>query len=215
MKINVARFLSRSQSEGPGWRSVIWVQGCPILCKGCINQEMLPFIDREWTTVDKLAERILAVDDIEGITFLGGEPFAQAEALAQLAKQVREHGLSVMTFSGYTLEELQDKEESGVAELLNQTDLLITGPFIEEQSTLEMPWVGSRNQEYHFLTERYRHLQDHIMTLYSNSVEIRLTPNQVLDINGLFGHELINTLRKHLKSNEILLNTPKGGNTHE
>jgi len=54
--------------------------------------------------VDVLAERVLAEADLEGITFLGGEPFSQAAPLALLARQIRQTGLSVMTFTGYTVE---------------------------------------------------------------------------------------------------------------
>lgn len=214
MKINIAHFLARSQAEGPGWRAALWVQGCPILCKGCINQEMLPFIDRHWVEVEALVTRILSINDIEGITFLGGEPFAQADALAEVAQQVRHHGLSVMTFTGYTLEELYLKDEAGVKNLLAHTDLLISGPFIQERFTDKLPWIGSDNQEYHFLTERYRHMQSTLHTSNLNSVEVRLRADE-LHINGLLNHKMMRRIRDALKSGNIQLSPYKGDSYNE
>jgi anaerobic ribonucleoside-triphosphate reductase activating protein len=105
----------------------------------------------------EVVREVAAVRDrIEGVTLLGGEPFEQAAPLAEVAWAARALGLSVMTFSGYTLEELQSAREPGVAALLAATDLLVDGRYDRERPERERHWVGSANQRFHFLTDRYR-----------------------------------------------------------
>ena len=117
----------------------------------------------------------------EGLTLLGGEPFDQAQEAAQLAKEAKKHGLSVLTFTGYRLEELRKK---GPAErkLLKRTDLLIDGPFEEEKKSFDRPLVGSSNQRFHFLTDRYK--KEDIMS-WKNSFEIRIDQDGRIWINGM------------------------------
>ena len=117
---------------------------------------------------------------IEGITLLGGEPFAHAPAAASLAKISRELNLSTMVFSGYTLEELQNRAESGVAELLKLTDILVDGPYDREKPDTERRWIGSTNQRIHFLTNRYS-FDD--QWRQKNTLEIRLVGREI-SING-------------------------------
>ena len=95
---------------------------------------------------------ILATEGIEGVTFTGGEPFAQARALAQLAQRVRTQGLSVFLFTGYELPELTQPQHR---ELLALADVVVTGRFIDAKRTSGAVWRGSTNQEVHFLSRRY------------------------------------------------------------
>jgi anaerobic ribonucleoside-triphosphate reductase activating protein len=105
----------------------------------------------------EVVREVAAVRDrIEGVTLQGGEPFEQAAPLAEVARAVRALGLSVMAFSGYTLEELRAARDPGVAALLGETDLLVDGRFDRERPERERRWVGSSNQRFHFLTDRYR-----------------------------------------------------------
>ena len=150
--INVADRVPRTEAEGPGARYAIWVQGCPLRCPGCCNPEMLEFRPAERIEAGALAEEILRVADIEGVTLLGGEPFAQAPALGAMAERVREAGLSVMAFSGFTLEQLREREDA--AALLSHVDLLVDGPYLEGQAVHDRRWIGSANQRVHFLTPR-------------------------------------------------------------
>ena len=83
--LNLAGFLARSGVNGPGIRAVVWVQGCPFRCKGCFNERFQPFSPATGIPVDTLAGTILALPGIDGVTFSGGEPFAQAGPLAELA----------------------------------------------------------------------------------------------------------------------------------
>lgn len=152
MRLNVARTLRRSAANGPGERFVVWVQGCPLACPGCWNPDTWSFERRVVRDVGDLAAEILSVEDIEGVTFTGGEPFAQARTLAELARRVRRHRLSVFVFTGYELDELSS---AAAKELLAVSDVLVAGRYVHEQRTLASPWLGSANQRIHFLSDRY------------------------------------------------------------
>lgn len=185
--LNLAHFVARTASEGPGFRAALWVQGCPIHCPGCINPHTWAFEDREWVAVDVLAARILATPDIEGVTFVGGEPFSQAAPLAALAKQVRAGGLSVMTFTGYTYEQLKAAQNPDWEALLAETDLLADGPFIQARRTDRLPWLGSDNQRLIALTPRYAQQIRTVTPQQANGLEVRLSPDGQIFING-FAH---------------------------
>ncbi len=151
--INMAAFLPVSRSNGPGRRAVVWVQGCGRNCPGCFNQDMQVFADKQLIAPEELAERILAIDGIEGVTFSGGEPFAQAEALAELAEQLRACGLNIVIFSGYTFAELSTGRNLAWQRLLAVTDLLVAGPY--EQGLPSQDYLrASVNQRLLFLTDK-------------------------------------------------------------
>ena len=107
--LNLAGFLARSEVNGPGIRAVVWVQGCPIHCEGCFNPQSWSFSPAHVVAVDDLAKQILTLDEIDGVTFSGGEPFAQAAALADLGNQLKCAGLSIVTYTGYTHDEILRK----------------------------------------------------------------------------------------------------------
>jgi anaerobic ribonucleoside-triphosphate reductase activating protein len=155
MHINLAGFLECSHVNGPGKRAVIWVQGCPIRCQGCFNSHMWDFKPKTLVKVNTLAEQILQTGHIEGVTFSGGEPFAQAETLGILGEVLQRHGLNVVTYSGYTFKYLQNENRNDWKRLLGVTDLLIAGPFISELRC-HLPWRGSLNQSMVFLSEQFR-----------------------------------------------------------
>jgi anaerobic ribonucleoside-triphosphate reductase activating protein len=177
MKLNVARTLCRSAANGPGERFVVWAQGCPLACPGCWNPDTWSFERRVLRDVDELAAEIVSVDGIEGVTFTGGEPFAQARALAQLGRRVKYRGLSVFVFTGYDLNELSSEP---ARELLAVADVLVAGRYIMAERTLDMPWRGSSNQQVHFLTDRYSpsSMGDAVMS------EVRLDSHGTLTLTG-------------------------------
>lgn len=183
--INVAATVAVTEAEGPGRRFALWVQGCPLHCHNCCNPQMLSFTPQDWREVADLAEIILNTNGVEGVTLLGGEPFAQAGALAALATRVRRHDLSVMVFTGYTIEHIRGKNDPGWDALLAQTDLLVDGPYVEKLHTETKRWIGSTNQRIHFLSDRYRSLakQPGGWDNNPNTVELRLTGDQI-SING-------------------------------
>ena len=181
--LRVAQIVPVTEAEGPGRRFALWFQGCPLRCPGCCNPEMLPFEGGQTRTVaDVFAEICVAEHaDIEGLTLLGGEPFAHAEPAAELARRVRARGLSVMTFTGYTLAELQARDDPHVAALLAETDLLVDGPYLRDQPETQRRWIGSANQQIHFLTDRCD--PNDPRWRLPNTLEIRLA-NGELSVNG-------------------------------
>lgn len=178
--LNVANVVERTEAEGPGARFAVWVQGCPMRCKGCCNPDELAFVTKTLTRPEDLAARALSVE-VEGVTLLGGEPFAQAEGLARFAEIVRGEGLSVMVFTGYTLDELRAMDDPKVATLLAQTDLLVDGRYERERRTTEIRWVGSSNQRMHFLTERYSPGDPRFSA--RNTFEVHVVDGEVI-VNG-------------------------------
>lgn len=198
LTLSVAQVIPRTEAEGPGERFAIWLQGCPLRCPGCCNPEMLPFDGGTQTAVDDLVAQILkehAATPLEGITLLGGEPFAHARGASELARHVRVAGLSVMAFSGWTLVELREKHDAAIDALLTETDILVDGPFVRELPESSRRWIGSANQQVHFLTNRCS-ADDRRWTL-PNTLEIRYDGEMVL-INGFpaAGRE---RLWRHLK----------------
>jgi anaerobic ribonucleoside-triphosphate reductase activating protein len=181
--LSVAQIVPCTEAEGPGRRFALWFQGCPLRCPGCCNPEMLPFHGGRPMTVAAVLEQIEAAraEGIEGITLLGGEPLAHATGAAPLARAVQRMRLSVMVFSGYTLEEARRLPEPAVAELLDLTDILVDGPYLREQPDTARRWIGSRNQRIHFLTDRYR--ADDPCWRRGNTLEIRLADGAVT-VNG-------------------------------
>lgn len=183
LTMQIAQVVPCTEAEGPGKRFAIWFQGCPLRCPGCCNPEFLPFKGGETKTLREMTEWITRTKEengIEGITLLGGEPFAHAGAAISLAKATRELGLSVMVFTGFTLDELQARNEPEAAQLIATTDILVDGPYIREQPDTERRWIGSRNQRIHFLTPRYSFDEQ---WQQKNTLEIRVDRDGI-SING-------------------------------
>ncbi|MCA9609877.1 MAG: radical SAM protein [Myxococcales bacterium] len=182
--MQVALEIPDTQAEGPGRRYAVWLQGCPLRCRGCCNPGYLPFEGGASVEVEDLLARIVATPHLEGVTLLGGEPFAQAAEAAALLAGVRRHGLGTLVFTGYTLAELTDDDfadPAGAAALLAETDLLVDGRWDETRPDDTRTWIGSTNQAMHFLTDRHR--ADDPRFVARDTVEIRLGRDG-LTVNG-------------------------------
>jgi anaerobic ribonucleoside-triphosphate reductase activating protein len=182
--LNLHRIVDVTAAEGPGLRCAVWTQGCSVRCPGCFNPQT-------WTTRggtrmpwQDLVSRVMAIDGIEGVTLLGGEPFDQPAPLGEFAAAVRAEGLSVMTFTGHVLEELPPSK------LLDSTDLLVDGPFLADQPETSRPWVGSVNQRFHFLTGRY----DESIFATPNRLELTIAPDGAIELNGFATTEVLEAL---------------------
>lgn len=146
-KLRIAGLVPESVVDGPGLRMTIFVQGCPHHCHGCHNPHTHDPSGGHWTTVSDLIAQYIENPLLDGITFSGGEPFNQPLPLARLGKMIHDRGGTVMTYTGYVLEELIGLgDRSGVGLLLAASDMLVDGPFIENLRTQEMPFRGSANQ---------------------------------------------------------------------
>jgi anaerobic ribonucleoside-triphosphate reductase activating protein len=155
--LRVGAWQERSVANGPGERFVFWLQGCPLRCRGCFNPEFQALEGGRHITGSEAVRMVKAVPGIEGVTYTGGEPFFQAEGLYWLSRLLRLEGLSIVSYSGYTLAELRSSDNQWVRRLLDSLDILIDGRYIEEQRA-NLPCRGSANQQVHFLSGTYRHL---------------------------------------------------------
>jgi anaerobic ribonucleoside-triphosphate reductase activating protein len=155
--LSVARISDGTDVLGPGRRAVVWVRGCPLRCAGCIAPEDLPFTGGTTWSVDDLARRFNGLPAaVRGVTFSGGEPMAQAGALADLVDRLRaERDWSVMSYSGYTLEHLRRHGDAGQRRLLERLDILVDGPYLRSAHA-SVRWRGSANQRLHYLSARHR-----------------------------------------------------------
>ncbi len=146
--LNISGISDDSIVDGPGLRYTIFVQGCPHHCPGCHNPQTHSFEGGQQRTLDSLMKEIRGNPLLYGVTFSGGEPFEQAKVLASLGYELKKNGLNVMTYSGYTYEQLLQRagKEQGVAALLDATDILVDGPYLEAQRDLTLLYRGSSNQ---------------------------------------------------------------------
>lgn len=146
----VHAFVPASYANGPGRRAVLWLQGCTLGCPGCFNPETHPFAS-ERTPVRALADRISAVDGIEGLTISGGEPLQQRRGLESFLRIVRaETDLSVVLFTGYGWDELTPAQR----DLLRHVDVVIAGRY-DHNRRVATGLRGSANKTVHLLSERY------------------------------------------------------------
>lgn len=148
--LQISDTVNDSIVDGPGLRFTVFVQGCPHRCEGCHNPHTHSFDGGQQVSIEELLNKIQANPLLDGVTFSGGEPFCQAHALAELGRGVRNLSrgvLNIITYTGYTFEYLYaHRDENGYGELLSVTDVLIDGPFITAQRSLELRFRGSANQ---------------------------------------------------------------------
>ena len=143
--VNLAGIVTDSIVDGPGLRTTLFAQGCPHHCEGCHNPETWDFSGGTEVSMEASVEIVKSSPLCRGVTFSGGEPFAQAGGFAEIAKALKEKGYEVASYSGYTFEELLDGTD-GQKELLHCLDVLIDGPFLMREKSLEIAFRGSRNQ---------------------------------------------------------------------
>ena len=143
--LDLSGIVSDSIVDGPGIRTTIFCQGCPHHCPGCHNPETWAFGCGTDMDEDTILEIVRSNPLCRGVTFSGGEPFAQAEGFCKLAKMLKAAKYEVASYTGYTFEELLKGTEAQ-RELLKSIDVLIDGPFLMKEKTLEVPFRGSRNQ---------------------------------------------------------------------
>ncbi len=144
--IRLAGIVRESIVDGPGFRFVVFVQGCPHHCKGCHNPQSHDFAGGRLYETDVLLAEIKKNPLLSGVTFSGGEPFCQPGPLVQLGAEVKKLGLNLIVYSGYTYEELSGMDNPDVHALLELSDYLIDGKFLLEQRNLLLRYRGSDNQ---------------------------------------------------------------------
>lgn len=144
--IKIAGTVNDSIVDGEGFRFAIFTQGCYMNCPGCQNPQTHDVNGGHEVDTEDLFEQICENPLLTGVTFSGGEPFLQAKPLAELAVKIHKQGLDITTFTGYTLEYLQSRNDADINALLVQTDTLIDGPFKIELRDISLRFRGSKNQ---------------------------------------------------------------------
>lgn len=178
-------YVDASEVNGPGCRAVIWVQGCLRECPGCFNPASWSFEPNQLISVDALVQQILRNPRNQGVTFSDGEPFWQAPALANLARQVKAAGLNVLSFTGFQLEQLRSPQApAGAEDLLEQLDILIDGAYVQSLA-IHAPnsLVSSSNQRVHLFNSAF---QDQL-TWASDQTEIHILKDGSRIVTGYRG----------------------------
>ncbi len=148
--LRVSGYYHDSLVEGPGRRSSLLVVGCTIRCRGCWTSSLHPEDAGTVVPVDILADALLdPAHERDGVSVLGGEPMQQPEGLLALVRALRAHGCPhILVYSGYTYERLRcmAKREPAIGAVLDTTDVLVDGPFVQALADRGGPWTGSQNQ---------------------------------------------------------------------
>lgn len=193
--IRIHAVLPCTETLGPYRRFAVWVQGCPRLCDGCMTPDARPFDGGYTAGVDRLAEKIAATENIEGLTISGGEPFEQAGALCHLVKRVRKkRDMGVVVYTGYEIETLHGGEREDIEKFLGVIDTLIDGPYVRESDD-GLSLRGSANQRAIHLTDRYAKVWDEYFARPGRNVELHLLENEMFLV-GIPGPEALEKWRK-------------------
>ena len=147
-KIRIAGVVKESTVDGPGFRYVIFTQGCPHHCEGCHNPETHDMNGGHLESITTIVEDIKKNPLLKGVTLSGGDPFMQAKKLVKLLNMLDLNRYTVMTYTGFKYEYLLENanNENGYLELLKLTDVLIDGKFVLELKSEEAKFRGSTNQ---------------------------------------------------------------------
>ena len=169
MKFNVAQINLCTESEGPHKRLGIWFQGCTIGCPGCCNPELQVMKTAHIMSLIEIlsiAKKSNEVNGIEGVTYLGGEPTLQ-KYLNELSQALHKEGLGVILFTGYKIEQLNEA-------LVSSVDLIVDGQFVDSMIDEKRNLVGSTNQQFHHVTNRYIDNMDWFMEKRVLQVEVNV-----------------------------------------
>ncbi len=179
--LNLAEICRRTEALGPGRRYAIWVQGCPFDCSGCLAQPWRALRINRLLPVARLVEDVLGVPGLEGVTLSGGEPMLQAAASLSLIQGLRQQRpkLTLILYTGFTLEELRAQGRPERLQLLDTVDVLIDGRYLQTRNE-NRGLRGSANQRVHFLTDAYRDLGEDYFSLAARQVELHFQSDNLL-----------------------------------
>jgi anaerobic ribonucleoside-triphosphate reductase activating protein len=190
----IHNLIESTSSNGPGRRAGVWFAGCSLKCHGCWNAETHRHGGGKYVTVEDLAQQILSIDGIEGVTFSGGEPIQQAPSLARLVERLKtaRPDFSIGMYTGYTEKELDEGSfEWHVSPMVfpgspilwkiikRHLDFAVMGRYNQLQRTSELSLRGSANQKVVFFSDRYNEA-----SLKPQYVEITIAPGGVTKLTG-------------------------------
>lgn len=146
MRISLSGVTGDSIVDGPGLRLTIFTQGCLHHCPGCHNPQTHDPDGGSWADTEDILAAAAENPLLDGITLSGGDPFLQPVPCLALAEGAHKIGLNVWTYTGYTWEALLEENDAEKLALLKETDVLVDGPFLLAERSLELRFCGSRNQ---------------------------------------------------------------------
>ena len=146
MNIRLAGVVPESIVDGPGYRLAVFVQGCPHACAGCHNPKTHDFAGGYLSDTAEIIAKLGKNPLVRGVTLTGGEPMMQAKALREIASSAKEKGMNVWCYTGFTLEALWKENNAERIALLDLVDVLVDGPYIAHERSLDLLYCGSKNQ---------------------------------------------------------------------
>lgn len=146
MKVRIAGRVADSIVDGPGIRYALFVQGCPRSCPGCHNPQTHDPQGGIEISIESILDEIDSNPLLDGVTFSGGEPFMQPTPLIELASECKVRKLNIVVYTGYYWEELVNANNPEWIKLLEKTDVLVDGPFVQGLHDWKLKFMGSSNQ---------------------------------------------------------------------
>ena len=146
MEIRLAGVVPESIVDGPGYRLAVFVQGCPHGCPGCHNPATHDVNGGYTGDTDEIIAQMGKNPLVRGVTLTGGEPMLQCAALLEVAKAAKEKGMNVWCYTGFTLEALEKENRPDRMALLEAVDVLVDGPYLAHERSIDLLYCGSRNQ---------------------------------------------------------------------
>jgi anaerobic ribonucleoside-triphosphate reductase activating protein len=176
--LRIHLIIDHTRVLGPYLRAAIWLQGCFRNCPGCMSQTSRELGGGKLVKTSDVAEKILNISDIEGVTISGGEPFLQARELLRLLRTLKNSDLGIIIYTGYYLNELISLHDKDIDAIISEKlcDILIDGPYIEDLND-GMALKGSSNQRVIQITDRYAGIVDQIYSSNNRSAEIHISEN--------------------------------------
>lgn len=188
--MQIGAIVSNSSIYGPGNRFVIWTQGCSIRCNGCWNQQFFNFnAGKNYKTEEIM--NLIELEDVEGVTILGGEPFDQAEELFKLVKTIKSSGKTVFLYSGYTNAELLKNQLH--AKILAIADIMVLGRYDKDKRDINLRWRGSSNQQVIFNNVSYKEKFENMEE--AQEIEIQIDNVGNIEILGYPDNELVEIMK--------------------
>ena len=185
MLFNVARINLCTEAEGPHKRMAIWFQGCTIGCPGCCNPELQEMKQAHIMSLQEIidiAQKSKEENAIEGVTFLGGEPTLQKH-LAELSNELHNVDLGVILFTGYKIKQLKEA-------LISSVDLIIDGQFIESKVDKQRNLVGSTNQTFNHVSNRYVYDMDWFNVKRDFKVDVNVSDDFLITGDVVLSNEV-------------------------
>ena len=144
MTLRVLDILFETMMDGPGLRTSIYFAGCKHHCKGCHNPQSWDMNGGYSMPINHILT-LIKEDEFANVTFSGGDPFYQVDAVTELAKRIKaETDKTIWCYTGFTIEEI--RENPNLNKLLPYIDVLVDGPYVEALRNTDLPFRGSENQ---------------------------------------------------------------------